>query len=117
MERRRQVRKAAIAAPGAKAIGRPVAGRREVEFVVALVRIGTQEHFEARMLPETVTAACNACGRQHQAVDVAFYAVPDLEYVGAGFAFDSDADPADGLAGALGMWPEFGGERAHRMPL
>ena len=112
-----KIRQAAIAAPCAEAIGRPVAGRRKVEFVVTVVRIGTQESLEARMLPETVAAACKACGRQDQAVDVALDAEPDLKHAGAGLEPDADTDAANGLAGALGVRPEFGGERAHRVPL
>src|SRR5688572_16461843 len=116
-ERCRQVRKAAVAPPRAEAIDRPVAGRRKVEFVIALTRIGTQECLETRMLPETVAAACKVRRRQRQPGDVAFDAIPDLKDARAGPGSDLDADPADGFAGALGMWPELGRGHAHRTPL
>ena len=60
---RRQFGRGAVAAAAGEAVGRPVAGRREIELVIAVAPIGPQEYLEAGMLPETVAAACKF-GRQ-----------------------------------------------------
>ena len=93
----------AVAAAAGEAVGRPVAGRRKVEFVIAVAPIGTQEYLEAGMLPETVAAACkvrppgSASRPMSPSMRKRTWSSP-----GPGSPPDVDAfDAADRVAGAL----------------
>ena len=103
----------------AEAVGRPVAGRREVEFVVAVAR-----HRDCRNASKQLCCQRPSVRRAKPAAAAAGGRHPlrcgtrtDEHGREPAVELDVDADSADGLAGALGMRSEFGGQHAHRMPL